>query len=90
MHSDYINQALSLVGAACILIGYVGHQLHWLDSEGAFYNVINLVGAAVLGWVALFPFKIGFVILEFTWVVVSIYALLKSRRSPAKAGTSGR
>jgi hypothetical protein len=80
MHSDYINQGLSIVGAACILLAYVGHQLKWLDPEGAFYNIINLVGAAVLGWVALFPFKIGFVILEFTWVLVSVYALVKSKR----------
>ena len=86
MHSEYVNQAISLAGAACILVGYVGHQMKWMNSEGAFYNVINMIGAALLGWVALFPFKIGFVILEFTWVLVSVYALLKPKRAHARSG----
>jgi len=79
MQSEFLNQALSLVGAACILIGYVGHQLEWIRSDGIFYNVINAVGAGILAWVALHPFKIGFVILEFAWVFVSLYALWRGR-----------
>jgi hypothetical protein len=77
MHSESLNQALSLAGAACILVGYAGHQMKWLNPEGAFYNVINALGAALLGWVAFFPFKIGFVILESAWVLISVYALVK-------------
>jgi hypothetical protein len=80
MQNDFINQALSLAGAACILVGYVGHQLEWIDPEGDFYNLINAVGAGILAWVALHPFKIGFVVLEFVWVVVSLFALIKARR----------
>ncbi len=83
MHSELFNQALSLAGAACILAGYVGQQMKWLDTERPFYNIINAIGAAMLGWVALFPFKIGFVLLEFIWVVVSLYALVKPARRRA-------
>jgi hypothetical protein len=80
MHSEFLNQALSLAGAACILVGYVGHQMKWLNPEGIFYNAINAFGALLLGYVALFPFKIGFVVLEFTWVLVSFYAMVKAAR----------
>ena len=79
MQTEHLNQALSLAGAACILAGYVGHQLEWLDSEGAAYNVINAIGASILGYVALHPFQIGFVILEFVWVFVSLVGLLKTQ-----------
>jgi paired small multidrug resistance pump len=80
MHSEFLNQGLSLAGAAFILVGYVGQQFKWMDSEGAPYNIINAFGSALLGWVALFPFKIGFVVLEFAWVVVSVYGLWKGQQ----------
>ena len=54
--------------------------MKWLNPEGIFYNVINAFGALLLGYVALFPFKIGFVVLEFTWVLVSLYAMTKAAR----------
>jgi len=79
MQSDFLNQALSLVGAACILVGYVGHQLECVKPDGIFYNVINAIGAGILAWVTLHPFKIGFVILEFAWVCVTLYALSRRR-----------
>jgi hypothetical protein len=80
MHSEFVNQAVSLAGATCILVGYIGHQLKWIDPEGAFYNVVNAVGSALLCYVALFPFKIGFVVLESAWILVSFYGLWKGLR----------
>ncbi|MBV9669735.1 MAG: hypothetical protein JOZ43_02160 [Acidobacteriales bacterium] len=79
MQSEWLNQALSLAGALCILAAYVGHQMEWVRAEGVFYNVINAIGAAILGYVALHPFRLGFVVLEAAWLLVSVYALLRRR-----------
>jgi hypothetical protein len=44
-----------------------------MDPRGTFYNWLNVIGSALLGWMALSPFQLGFVILEFAWVLVSLY-----------------
>ena len=41
------------------------------------YNVINAVGSLILGVIALRPFKLGFVMLEFSWAAISLYALAR-------------
>jgi hypothetical protein len=85
MKSGIFIQTLSLVGAFFILVAYIGHQFHWLDSEHVAYNLMNAVGAAMLAYVALRPFSAGFVMLEGTWTVVSLIALYKGFRSGSRA-----
>jgi hypothetical protein len=86
MHPSLGIQLFSFLGALLILIAYVGHQMHWMNSEGALYNILNAVGSAILGWVAFRPFQLGFVVLEGAWVMVSLYALFRGRRG----ATTGR
>jgi ABC-type nickel/cobalt efflux system permease component RcnA len=91
MSAGVFVQIVSLAGAALILIGYIGHQFKWLDSSRAAYNVVNVAGAAMLAYVALHPFSAGFLILEGTWVVVSLYALGKAmRRTETTRGQAKR
>ncbi len=70
-------QILSFIGACLILVAYAGHQMKWMDSRGPWYNVLNFMGSSLLGYVALFPFKIGFVILEVMWALISLWALFR-------------
>lgn len=84
MHISMLNQILSFIGALLILVAYVGHQLRWMESRSAAYNILNAVGSAILGYIALHPFQIGFVMLEFVWTAVSLYAFVRVRRSAGK------
>lgn len=79
-------QAASFVGALLILIAYAGHQIGWMRPASAVYNILNAVGSAILGYIAFRPFQLGFVVLECTWVLISIWALWKHRneRGPAR------
>ncbi len=70
-------QLFSFAGALMILIAYAGHQTGRMNSRSAVYNVLNAIGSGILGYVALHPFKIGFVILEFAWVAISLWAMLR-------------
>ncbi len=79
MSMDLARQLISFVGALLILVGYVGHQLGWVNSRGAAYNILNAAGSAILAWIAFHPFQVGFVVLESVWTVVSIWALLRPR-----------
>jgi len=77
MDLSLFRQIASFLGALLILIAYVGHQLKWMNPRRTVYNVLNAVGSAILGYVAFHPFQIGFVVLEITWALISVYALLR-------------
>ena len=83
MQITIATQIASLIGAFLILVAYIGHQFHWMDSSLPLYNVLNAVGSAVLAWLAFRPFQFGFFILETVWAAVSIYALAKSVKARA-------
>ena len=76
-----IKQAVSFVGALLILVAYAGHQMGWMMSRSALYNILNAVGSAILLYIALHPFQIGFVVLEGVWTLISVYALVKLKRA---------
>ena len=64
-----------------ILIAYAGHQMNWMKANSRWYNILNAIGSAILGYVAFFPVRIGFIVLEIAWVLISLYALF--RKQPA-------
>jgi hypothetical protein len=73
------RQIASFVGALLILVAYVGHQMGWMDSRKAGYNILNAVGSAILAYIAFHPFQFAFVLLEVVWVLISVYALARPR-----------
>jgi hypothetical protein len=81
MQISLATQITSFVGAMLILIGYIGHQAKWMDARRVPYNLVNAVGAAILAWVALRPLQVGFAIMEVTWTVVSLVAMVRALRS---------
>ncbi len=72
---DFV-QLFQLVGAAFVLVAFVGAQLNW-DLLELRYLVPNLVGSLILTVVALSAFDWGFLLLWFTWTVVTIASLIK-------------
>jgi len=83
MQISLATQIESFVGAALILIAYIGHQVGWMDARRATYNLLNAAGAAILAWIALRPLQVGFAIMEVTWTVVSLVALMRAMRGRA-------
>ncbi|MBZ5720877.1 MAG: hypothetical protein LAO03_10905 [Acidobacteriia bacterium] len=77
MDISLARQMASFVGALLILVAYAGHQMKWMDSRRAAYNMLNAIGSAILGYIAFHPFQIGFVVLEVTWTLISVYALVR-------------
>jgi hypothetical protein len=75
-----LRQLASFAGALMILVAYVGSQLGWVDARSSGYNWLNALGSAVLAYIAFHPVQIGFIVLEGTWTLVSLYALLRPQR----------
>lgn len=78
-------QVVSLVGAILILVAYVGHQLECMRPQSV-YNLMNAAGLGILAYIAFRPFQIGFIIMETSWVIISLYALLRARRADTSGG----
>ena len=74
-------QTISLVGAALILVGYIGLQRGRFTSHDRLFNALNFFGSALLTWVAVVDWRIGFVLLEAIWALLSFPGSLR-RPSP--------
>ncbi len=74
-----LTQLISVLGAALILFAYVAGQLGRMRLGSAAYSWLNLLGSALLAYVAIVETQYGFIILEGEWAVVSLYALLRPR-----------
>jgi hypothetical protein len=79
MKDSFAWQVLSFAGALLILVAYIAHQMEWMDSRRPMYNILNAVGSGILGYMAFFPFRLGFAFLELTWAAISIYAMFRHR-----------
>jgi uncharacterized membrane protein YdcZ (DUF606 family) len=73
-------QVISLLGAGLLLGAYLANLRGWLGREDRMYSALNLVGALLLAWVAVVDQRWGFILLEFTWALVSLPPLLRPRR----------
>lgn len=75
-----VRQLASFLGALLILIGYAGQQFNWMNPRKATYNILNGLGSAILVYIAFHPFQIGFVLLEGTWAIISLLALIRAEK----------
>jgi len=76
---DLTRQVISFAGALLILAAYAGHQMGWMNARRPAYNILNAAGSAILWWIAMHPFQVGFVVLEGVWTIISLWALARPR-----------
>jgi hypothetical protein len=72
-----LYQIISVAGALMILVAYAGNQRGWMDRGDVRYNLLNLVGSALLAWIAIVDGRVGFIFLEGAWALLSIPPLLR-------------
>ena len=53
--------------------------MEWINSRRPAYNILNAAGSAILWWIALHPFQVGFLVLEGVWTIISVWALFRTR-----------
>jgi len=81
-------QVISVLGALAILGAFVANLFGWIQPSNLWYSVANFLGSAVLTVVAVIDQQLGFLLLEGTWALVSlwgIYSALRVRRVPPGA-----
>ena len=72
-----LEQIISLVGAAMILIAFGAQQAGKLKPDSASYLLLNLVGAAILAVIAFRIKQLGLTVVETSWMLISLTALLR-------------
>lgn len=75
-----MDQIVQVIGALLILAAFVAAQFGWLDTGSRAYLVLNLVGSAVLTWLAWHERQYGFLLLEAVWAIVSAWGLIQVLR----------
>ena len=78
-------QIVSLVGALFILAPFAAVQLERLKTDTWQYQVMNLIGAALLTVVAVVERQYGFVLLEVVWAAMSLIGLRRVWHGAAPA-----
>lgn len=80
-------QMVSLVGASLILLPFALLNTGRMKPTNVWYSIMNFVGSSLLGWVAVVDQRIGFIILEIAWAVVSLVPLIRSRTAANKTAS---
>jgi hypothetical protein len=80
-----VLQVISVLGALAILGAFAANLFGWIQPSNLWYAVANFLGSAVLTGVAVIDQQLGFLLLEGTWALVSlwgIFSALRGRRVP--------
>ncbi len=75
-----IPDLLGALGVAILLLAYFLNLFHILRAEHPMYSALNVLGAGLSGWASWMIGFLPFVLLEGTWMVVSLIALYRSIR----------
>ena len=82
-------QVLSVIGAVAILAAFAANQLGWLRPSQPSYAIANLVGAGILTVVAVVDGQVGFVVLQGTWTLISLWGIARILRGDASFPSRG-
>lgn len=76
------NDIIATVGVGLILLAYFFNIFGIIKKDGSFYFILNILGAGLACYASYLIRFIPFVILEATWVIVSVLGLVKSIKKP--------
>ncbi len=72
-----VNDIIGILGVALILIAYFLSSFKLMDGQGSLYYWMNAVGAALACLASYLIAYWPFVVLEGTWMIVSVVALVR-------------
>jgi hypothetical protein len=83
-----VVQAVSVIGALLILGAFAANLLQWMNTSNLWYSLLNFVGSAILTVIAVIDQQYGFILLEGTWALVSLWGIIAALRGGGANGSS--
>jgi len=83
-----VVQAVSVIGALLILGAFAANLLQWMNTSNLWYSLLNFVGSAILMVIAVLDQQFGFILLEGTWALVSLWGIIAALRGGRANGSS--
>ncbi len=83
MHSSFPT-LVGTIGVSLLLLAYLLNLSKRISQESKTYTILNIVGAGLACYSSYLISFVPFVILEGTWFIVSLVALIKLRRNDRK------
>ncbi len=83
-----VIQVISIVGALAILLAYAANQFGWTDASNLLYQLANLLGSGILTVVAVIEVQLGFILLEGTWALMSLWGIVQILRGKPPEGAA--
>ncbi|MBP8157014.1 MAG: hypothetical protein KAX93_01415 [Flavobacterium sp.] len=72
------NDIIGTIGVGLILLAYFLNIFSLIKKDGVLFYVMNIIGASIACFASVLIGFWPFIILEGTWAIVSVIALLKS------------
>lgn len=73
-------QIIQILGALCVLAGFVLTQFRILNAASLPYQALNFIGGSVLAFFAIHERQFGFILLEGVWALVALWGLISILR----------
>jgi hypothetical protein len=82
---NWMIDTVGMLGTLLVVAAYYLLQLERADPKGLSYNIINLVGAALLLFSLCFHFNLASFVIEVFWIIASFIGLWKYWRRQSVA-----
>ncbi len=80
-----VNDLIGTIGVGLILIAYFLNIFSLIKKDGVLFYVLNILGGGIACFASILIRFWPFIILEGTWAIISVIALLKSIKKPQES-----
>lgn len=78
---SFIYNTIGILGDFFVLFAYFMLQVKKLKAESFIYSFLNLMGAIFVLFSLYFSWNLPSVVIEGSWVIVSVYGLIQALRA---------